>query len=53
VCALGQKETCTVQEPMSALPMKADMCSATRDVCLVPIADIACPEITLPAEDTR
>jgi hypothetical protein len=26
--------------PMSALPSKADMCSATRDVRFVPIADI-------------
>ena len=26
---------------MSALPPKADMCSATRDVRFVPIADIA------------
>jgi hypothetical protein len=25
---------------MSALPPRADMCSATRDVCFVPIADI-------------
>ena len=26
---------------MSALPPKADMCGATRDVCFGPIADIA------------
>src|SRR5262245_52689288 len=26
--------------PMSALPPKADMCGATRDVCFGPIADI-------------
>src|SRR6516225_7057005 len=26
--------------PMTALPPKADMCSATRDVCFGPIADI-------------
>ena len=39
--ALGQKQTFAVQEGMSALPPKADMCSATRDVRLVPIADIA------------
>jgi hypothetical protein len=25
---------------MSALPLKADMCVATKDVCLGPIADI-------------
>jgi hypothetical protein len=39
--ALGQKQTCAVQEGMSALPPKADMCAATSDVRLVPIADIA------------
>ena len=38
--ALGQKQTCAAQKGMSALPPKADMCSATRDVRLVPIADI-------------
>ncbi len=27
-------------EPMSALPPKADMCGATRDVCFGPIADM-------------
>ena len=30
----------TVSPSMSALPPKADMCSATSDVRLVPIADI-------------
>ena len=39
--ALGQKQTCAVQKGMSALPPKADMCSATRHVRFVPIADIA------------
>ena len=38
--ALGQKRTCVAQEVMSALPPKADMCSASRDVRFVPIADI-------------
>ena len=38
--ALGQKQTCAVQKPMSALPPKADMCSATSDVRYVPIADM-------------
>ena len=38
--ALGQKQTCAAQKSMSALPPKADMCSATRHVCFVPIADI-------------
>jgi len=31
---LGQKQTCAAQKVMSALPPKADMCSATRDVRL-------------------
>ena len=39
--ALGQKQTCAVQKVMSALPPKADMCSALGDVRFVPIADIA------------
>ena len=30
--ALGQKQTFAVQEGMSALPPKADMCSAPGDV---------------------
>ena len=38
--ALGQKQTCAAQKGMSALPPKADMCDATRDVRFVPIADI-------------
>ena len=38
--ALGQKRTCAAQKAMSALPPKADMCSATRHVRFVPKADI-------------
>ena len=38
--ALGQKRTFALQYVMSALPPKADMCSAIRDVRFVPIADI-------------
>ena len=38
--ALGQKQTCAVQKGVSALPPKADMCSAKRHVRFVPIADI-------------
>ena len=38
--ALGHKQTFAVQNGMSALPPKADMCSATRYVRFVPIADI-------------
>ena len=37
--ALGHKRTFAVQKGMSALPPKADMCGATRDVRFVPIAD--------------
>ena len=40
--ALGQKRTCAAQNAMSALPPKADMCAATRDVRFVPEADIRC-----------
>jgi hypothetical protein len=40
MCALGHKRTFAVQRLMSALPPKADMCSATRDVRYGPIADI-------------
>jgi hypothetical protein len=38
--ALGQTQTFAAHKSMSALPPKADMCSATRDVCFVPIADM-------------
>jgi len=38
--ALGQKQTYAVQNGISALHPKADMCSATRYVRFVPIADI-------------
>ena len=38
--ALGHKRTYAVQKAMSALPPKADMCSALADVRFVPIADI-------------
>src|SRR5262249_56609689 len=38
--ALGQKATCAPQMVMSALPPKADMCSALADVCFGPKADI-------------
>ena len=38
--ALGQKRTFAVQKGMSALPPKADMCSALAHVRFVPIADI-------------
>ena len=39
--ALGQKRTCAVHKVMSALPSKADMCSAQTHVRFVPIATIA------------
>src|SRR5262249_19580897 len=40
--ALGQKQTCAMQDVMSALPPKADICIAKRDVRFGPKADI-CP----------
>jgi len=39
--ALGQKQTYAVQNRMSALPPKADICSAQAYVCFGPEADIA------------
>ena len=45
--ALGQKQTFAVQNVMSALTPKADMCGATSDVRFVPIADIhGCEEMS-------
>ena len=38
--ALGQKQKCAVQNVMSALHPKADICSALAHVRFVPIADI-------------
>jgi len=38
--ALGHKRTFAVQNGMSALPSRADICSATRDVCFGPKADV-------------
>jgi hypothetical protein len=38
--ALGHKQTFAVQNGMSALHPKADMCAATKDVRYVPKADI-------------
>jgi hypothetical protein len=38
--ALGHKRTFALRNAMSALPPKADMCGATRDVRFVPKADI-------------
>ena len=38
--ALGHKQTYAVQNVMSALPPKADMCGATKDVRFGPKADI-------------
>ena len=38
--ALGHKRTYAVQKGMSALPPKADMCGAIRDVRFVPKADM-------------
>jgi hypothetical protein len=44
--AMGQKQTCAAHKVMSALPPKADVCSATRYVRFVPEADI----LWLPSE---
>jgi hypothetical protein len=41
--ALGQKQTFAAHQPMSALPLKADICSAPAYVRFVPIADIRSP----------
>src|SRR5262245_51100287 len=41
--ALGQKRTCAGQQVMSALPPKADMCSAVANVRFGPKADITAP----------
>ena len=41
--ALGQKQTFAMQNVMSALTPKADMCGALADVRLVPKADILPP----------
>ena len=38
--ALGQKQTFAMQNVMSALPLKADMCSARANVRFVPKADM-------------
>jgi len=38
---LPRKRTSAVQLGMSALPPKADMCGATKDVRFGPIADIS------------
>ena len=38
--ALGQKQTCATHKLMSALPPKADMCSALAHVCFGPKADM-------------
>ena len=39
--ALGQKQTFAVQNGMSALPSKADICGAVAHVRFVPIANVA------------
>ena len=40
--ALGHKQTFAVHQPTSALPPRADMCGAARNVRQGPIADIEC-----------
>ena len=51
--ALGQKQTCAAQKIMSALPPKADMCGATRDVRFVPIADSCTAANIISIQSTR
>ena len=46
--ALGQKQTRAVQNGMSALTPKADICSAKRHVRFVPEADIRVIELPKP-----
>jgi hypothetical protein len=49
-CELGpfcQKQTFAVHQPMSALPPKADMCGATRDVRYGPKADIVLSAVSM------
>jgi hypothetical protein len=43
--ALGQKQTFALQKVMSALPPKADMCSATTHVRYGPKADIGAQKL--------
>jgi len=45
--ALGHKQTFAAQNGVSALPPRADMCSAVVDVCYGPKADIT-PSIRSP-----
>src|SRR5215831_14367940 len=45
--ALGQKRTFALQNDMSALSPRADMCGPTWDVCYGPIADIKVGEYSL------
>jgi hypothetical protein len=45
--ALGQKRTYAVQKGMSALPPKADMCSAVPHVRFGPIADMPARNIRI------
>src|SRR5262249_17778998 len=51
--ALGQKQTYAAHQPMSALPLKADMCGATKDVRFGPKADIRVYSITSSARVSR
>jgi hypothetical protein len=46
--ALGQKRTCAMQNGMSALPLKADVCGANRHVCFGPIADMLSADVVAP-----
>jgi len=45
--ALGQKQTYAVQQGMSALPPKANMCGATSNVCFWGALGLKIPEAFL------
>ena len=51
--ALGHKRTFALQQSMSALLPKADMCGALAHVCFVPKADIAAYSISSSARVRR
>src|SRR5262245_11189961 len=51
--ALGQKRTYAAHNGMSALPSKADMCSATINVCFGPIADMCSARADVRALDQK
>jgi hypothetical protein len=49
--ALGQKQTYALQERMSDLLPKADVCAALANVCYEPKADMPPPKNERPRQD--